>query len=76
MGMFLPGAAAGGHAVNPEHIKGHRASLHMQGARSSLLSILSLGPVLLPEFVPLAIQKGLRYVTWLPSANTEKYRCP
>lgn len=55
MGMFPPGAAAGGHAVSPEPIKGHRASIHMQGAESSLLSISSLGPVQLPKFVPLAI---------------------
>lgn len=55
MEMFPPGAAAGGHAVNPEHFKGHRASLHMQGAGSSLLSLLSLGPVQYPKFVPLAI---------------------
>lgn len=53
--MLPPGAAAGGHAVNPEHIKGHRSSIHMQGAESGLLSILSLGPVQLPKSVPLAI---------------------
>lgn len=53
--MFPPGAAAGGHAVNPEPIKGHRASIHMQGAEPSLSSILSLRPVQLPKFVPLAI---------------------
>lgn len=55
MGMSPPGAAAGGHTVNLEHTKGHRASVRMQGAESSLLSILPLGPVQLPKFVPLAI---------------------
>lgn len=55
MGMFPPGAAAGGHAVQPERIKGHRASIYVQGAESSPLSILSLGPVPLPKLVPLAI---------------------